>query len=203
MRAEFMLGDEGLKIPRQIAPAGQEFQIVLLLRVGHGAAAQKCHGHKGAHTTAALQNGRVDAQAGLGSGVPEQFHHTGHLLRVFHAEFADGAAQPLFLNDLALNAHPMVQLLHQPGRFRDFSMQHHALGIKILAEAGRSVTGRQRTAGFADAPGNDLIFYVLRKTQGYSPFFETTAVSHSFPHSAAQSMTDGIACLNCLPACAF
>ena len=67
---KFMLGQKGFKIPGEIGTPGQEFQIVLFLRIGHGAAAQKCSADVSTDTGLAPDHTRVDLQAGLRSGGP-------------------------------------------------------------------------------------------------------------------------------------
>ena len=94
---KLVLGQQGFKIPRQIGAWGEEFQIVFLLRINDGAAAQKSCANVCTDAGLAADQGGVDLQAGLGTGGTEQLVHPGHLFQRADVEFIQNAAGALFL----------------------------------------------------------------------------------------------------------
>ena len=129
-----MLRQQGFEVARKVRAAGEELDVILLLRVSDRAAAQKsCPDVRADARLAANQSG-VYLQARLGAGGAEKLVHPRHLLRCADAELIDHPAGTLLLDDVALYAAARKQLGSHLRRQLLLRLQHQPLASKYLAK---------------------------------------------------------------------
>ena len=166
-----MLGQQRFKVPGEICPGGEKFQIIFLLRVSDRAAAQKGHGDIGADAGLAADKPGVNLQAGLPAGGAEQLVQAGNLLRIADIELVQHTADAGFFQYLAPDAAAGKQLLRQLHRVGLLGLQHKAAGIKVFGKAGNAIGGCTHTAFLGGAALRDLLPRTGCKTHSISSVF--------------------------------
>ena len=166
-----MLSQQRFKIPGEVRPGGEKFQIIFLLRVGDCAAAQKSHGNIGADAGLAADEPGVDLQAGLPAGSAEQLVQAGDLFRIADIELVQYTAGAGFFQYLAPDAAAGKQLLCQLHRMGLLGLQHKAAGIKVFGKAGNAIGRCTHTAFLGGAALRDLLPRTGCKTHSISSVF--------------------------------
>ena len=154
--AELVLGQQSLKIPRQIGAGGGKLQMVALLGIGDGAAAQKSRPHIGADAAGGADECRVDLQTGFGAGGAEQSVHLGHRTGLVDLEFIDGAAGVFPAADLPLDAAAGKALLGIEGCLLLLGLDHQTPGVEMFGKTGQPIAGRPDVALTGQCAPGDL-----------------------------------------------
>ena len=168
---KLVLSQQRFKIPGEVRPGGEKFQVIFLLRVGDRATAQKGHGDIGADAGLATDEPGVDLQAGLPAGCAEQLVQAGDLLRIADIELVQHTADAGLFQDLAPDAAAGKQLLRQLHRMGLLGLQHKAAGIKVFGKAGNAIGSCTHTAFLGGAALRDFLPRTGCKTHSISSVF--------------------------------
>ena len=168
---KLVLSEQCFKIPGEVRPGGEKFQIIFLLRVGNRAAAQKRHGNIGTDAGLAADKPGVDLQTGLPAGGAEQLVQAGDLLRIADIELVQHTAGAGLFQYLAPDAAAGKQLLCQLHGMGLLGLQHKAAGIKVFGKAGNAIGRCTHTAFLGGAALRDLLPRTGCKTHSSSSVF--------------------------------
>ena len=152
-----MLSQQGFKVPGQIGARGQELQIVLLLRVCDGAAAQKSCANVCTDAGLTADQGGVDLQARLAAGGAEQFMHPRHLFRLPDVELIQYAAGALLFQNVPLHTAAGKKFPGQLHCVGLLGLEHQPPFIKIFGKAGKAIRCRTHAAVLLQAALCDLL----------------------------------------------
>ena len=167
-----MLGQKPLEVPREVGAGGGELEVVALLRVGDGAAAQKRRPDVGAEAPPALEQPRVDLQAELPPGGAEEGVHPRRLVRRVDAELVHRAAGVVPTADGAADAAAGKTPPGIAGGLFLFGLDEQAVCIESFGKAGQAVAGRPQGSVPRGLACGDLASGRRGKAHTLSPFFQ-------------------------------